>query len=45
MQKLKIYLKMKFKIKNNEIQEIIKGEIIDFPKFTRNKTKSCRTIK
>ena len=25
---------MKFKIKNNEIQEIIKGEIIDFPKYT-----------
>lgn len=25
---------MKFKIKNNEIQEIIKGEIIEFPKYS-----------
>lgn len=34
MQKLKIYLKIKFKIKNSEIQEIIKGEIIYFPKYS-----------
>lgn len=25
---------MKFKIKNNEIQEIIKGEVIEFPKYS-----------
>lgn len=29
-----IYSTMKFKIKNNEIQEIIKGEIIEFPKYS-----------